>query len=308
MAAEAHTSTSFMETDERAHLMFSEAFANDGDIILLSRDNIRFPVSSAMLKRTSGWFKTALSLPQTPQPQDSTPEPLPMGETAEVLASLLSLTSGLGFPTLDDLAHLDDVLAAADKYEMPMPIALIRALLPPHISLNPVRAYGMASRMDWVPERAQAAAASCGVNLLAPTHARELARLEGPHFEALLGLHERRRAALARALESTGTFVANVKGMRCRGPGMDVACGELVDHTTWGAFKFACMKEPWRCVALEGAGGSAGHMPGLKELLEDKCPKCGRGLYSVLDTLRNLATIVSSLPKSVDAEEDIQVR
>ena len=250
-----------------------------------------------------------LSLPQS-SPNDSphVSEPIPMDESAEVIAGLLSIAEGLEPPkALDDIDYLERILWAADKYEMPMPIALIRALLPPHISLNPVRAYGMASRMDWVPERAQAAAASCAVNVLAPENVRELGRLESPHLERLLDLHERRRCALALQLESRVTFVANVKGSRCRGASAELGCGELVDHTTWGAFKFGCLKEPWRLAAVTRSGTvQTGELPGLRELLEDKCPKCGRNNYSPLDTMHNLATIAKELPSTIEVETEVR--
>lgn len=283
------------------HPAFTQIHPQD-DIILLSQDNIRFHIASTTLKRTSGWFRVALTLPQTPE---STSEPLPMSEPSEVVASLLSIINGTALPPLDDLAHLDAVLAAAEKYDMPLPVALIRALLPTFIPASPIRAYGIACRMDWAPERAQAAAASCALNILARENVREVARLEPPHLERLLALHEARRDALAAALESHIMFVANVKGKRCRGADPDVGCGELVDHTAWGAFKFACMREPWRLVLLNGTAGGhppAAEVPMLKDLLEDKCPKCGKAYYSVLDTVRNLALIVKELPSTIDLE------
>ncbi|KAI0778113.1 hypothetical protein BD413DRAFT_608774 [Trametes elegans] len=82
-----------------------------------------------------------LSLPQS-APQEA--EPIRMEESAEVLAALLSIVCGVEAPDLDNADLLQSVLAAADKYEIPMPVSVLRTAL-----FSPIRLFGLAARMSW---------------------------------------------------------------------------------------------------------------------------------------------------------------
>ncbi|KAH9940408.1 uncharacterized protein BXZ73DRAFT_88661 [Epithele typhae] len=270
--------------------LFAEAFPN-GDILLISRDEVRFPISSSTLRRTSGWFKSAFTLPQSPA--TGTPEPISMDEPAPVLASLLSLIAALGIPDPSDLDHLEAVAFAADKYDMPMPLAVLRELLARHVPAAPLRVYGLASRLGWTADAARALRAALAVNVFAPPHAGELARLDAPALAALLAVLERRRAALAEKLESETLFTANLWRRRC----VTARCGELEDHTTWWAFKLAWVREPWRFFGLRDGGTVMWEVPELQTLLRDTCVGCKRQLYSEESTLENLREIARGLPE-----------
>lgn len=127
----------------------------DSDITLGSSDGVLFRVHTYMLKTTSGWFRTMLTLPQssssnTPRPSSSragsvephshhphppTRDTIYLTEHSSVLEALLRITCGLP-PTLPTTYEgLDNVLYASEKYDTPGPSALLRAWLSMSLTL-----------------------------------------------------------------------------------------------------------------------------------------------------------------------------
>lgn len=65
----------------------------------------------------------------------------------------VNIVTGASLPSLDDVDHLENLLAVADKYDMLMVVSLVRlALSSRHPNVSPIRLYGIASRMDWEKE------------------------------------------------------------------------------------------------------------------------------------------------------------
>ena len=275
----------------------------DADVTLLSKDNILFPMSSETLRRTSGWFRTMFSLPQNAQRDKSgASEPISMTESSSVLAGLLSLASGIALPPLNDIDFVDALLFAADKYDMPLPVSLIRVTLPPLLDTSPIRAYGLACRMSWETEAKAAATRTLGIDIMSPENMVHLSTLEPSHLMKLLSLHDRRRREAIDALEGNGVFGANVRGVRCAGIKDDgTACDELRDPTAWWALKLAWNKEPWRFLALgESTFIQPSSIPELEALLDDRCKRCSRVYYSRASTLENLRNVAAALPQTID--------
>ena len=288
-------------TTHSTHPSFSGIFSGV-TIRLLSVDNVLFPISPETLARTSGWFQTMLSLPQGCRTDDDECELVPMAESSEVLAGLLSMICGIGLPPLHDLAFAEQLLLAAEKYEMPMPIATIRTLLSP-VEFSPIQLYGIACRMNWETEAKKAATRTLALDIMAAENAGELARLEQPHLMKLISLHDLRRKAIGEALENENIFTANARSMRCRNILSIQWCDAPIDRTNWWAFKLAWSREPWRFLALGdyGSGGiAATPIPELEALLADQCGRCKKSLYSRAATLDNLKAVVQRIPHTIE--------
>src|SRR6266851_6560510 len=145
-------STQSPESADRKGPRFHPLFSFDADVVLGSRDGVLFRVPSTTLKMTSAWFRTMFTLPQGSPPSSrsqsqrdtfantaatgpSTAAPaadteiISLDEDARTLEPLLRMICGLEISTLDTWDAVEPVLYAAEKYEMPGPASIVRALL-----------------------------------------------------------------------------------------------------------------------------------------------------------------------------------
>ncbi|KAH7905182.1 hypothetical protein BJ138DRAFT_1118697, partial [Hygrophoropsis aurantiaca] len=180
--------------EDKTHPCFASP---DADIILGAKDRTLFRVHSYTLKTTSGWFRSLFSLPQRPctsPPATSgfTPtstsgfastsfsaEVIHLDEDAHTLESLLRMICGLPVHAPTSYDPIDALLFAAEKYDMPGPISLLRILvLTPPLLDQPLRLYAAASRFGWDPEARHASAQTLALNIHAPDHRATLRRLD----------------------------------------------------------------------------------------------------------------------------------
>ncbi|RPD62993.1 hypothetical protein L227DRAFT_608910 [Lentinus tigrinus ALCF2SS1-6] len=102
-------------------------------------------------------------------------ESLPMAEHSEVLSGLLSIISGIALPPLNDIDFVESMLDAADKYQMPLPIAVFRAAaLPTFLQKHPIRVYAIACRMLWEADAKAAATCTLRLDIMAPEHRQDM--------------------------------------------------------------------------------------------------------------------------------------
>ena len=297
--------------DKPVHPLF-ERFASSADVFILSQDDELFPMSSSTLRRTSGWFNSMFTLPQGPAPAHTLPSasyPLSVAETSDVLAGLFSLINGTGVPSLKDLDLLEKILFAADKYEMPMPIALVRAALPLHIQQSPVRAYAIASIMSWEDELNAAVVATFSINVLSPENLQELTHVESRHLYKLLDLHERRKHCIADMLEGGWGYqgfhcLPITTARRCEAaPPGGPPCDQLLDPSPWWSFKLGWVREPWKFVGLCEEHIAESAIPGLQAALDSQqCPACHYTAYPKSALLDELRCIARSAPDSITDE------
>ncbi|KAI0724499.1 hypothetical protein C8T65DRAFT_5057 [Cerioporus squamosus] len=305
----------------RLHPVFAKPFAN-GDIKLLSSDNVLFPMSANTLSRASGWFNAMFSLPQSPADLAAAKdglEPLEVTEPSEVLAGLLSIISGIALPAMDDIDFVESVLYAADKYDMPLPIAVLRAAaLPLFLQTRPIRAYAMACHMSWETEAKEAASRTLGLDIMATENAKDIGRLDTPYLLKLLALHGKRRNQLAVALDNfTLTPPAPAPAPA---PGQPVPfhnlggggpavffgmqqgacnCTGSLERQSWWAFKLAWSRQPWRFVKLREHDARPTLAPELERLFNDKCGRCARSPFDE-NAFTRLKQLVSQLPQTIE--------
>ncbi|KAI0757068.1 hypothetical protein C8Q80DRAFT_1265051 [Daedaleopsis nitida] len=287
------------------------AFANlygSPDVTLVTHDNVLFPISSSTLTRTSGWFRTMFTLPQGSQRAPGGSERIQVGESSAVISGLLSLAAGIGMPAIEEIDLLDDLLRAADKYEMPMPSAVVRAILPLFLAKYSIRVYAIACRMSWEDEASKAATQTLQIDIMSEENRKELEAIDTPHhLLKLLSLHETRRRQMQAALSDDAIFIANLQGGRCKEFGtvnpmdglVDSECTALVDRSTWVALRLACALEPWRFCALCEGDAPLSRMPELEAVFEDRCRGCRNLYYSQSGTLEKLKNLAESLPQTI---------
>ena len=138
-----------MADHERQHA-FNKPTA---DIILRSSDAVDFRVHKLILSEASPVFEGMFSIPQ-PAPSASDPSTVdglavvPFAETGATLTLLFEICYPMPDPALDTLQKVDDVLAAALKYDIDAALALARTrLVDPHLlKVEPFMVYAVASR------------------------------------------------------------------------------------------------------------------------------------------------------------------
>ncbi|KAI0961471.1 hypothetical protein AcW1_000544 [Taiwanofungus camphoratus] len=264
------------------------------DVLLVAKDDIKFRVHSVVLKRTSGWFREMFKLPQDGN-DDAAQVVLHVDETSDVLDVLLAMITGLPIPGLVSIDFVERLLSAAEKYDMPGPISIIRLLIlsPPFITL-PLCVYKIASGMGWVEEAKIASSHTLTLDLCNPTSLEQIGGMDGRALAELMVLHRRRRECLAEGLDSD-TFIANVSPRPC------TYCGKPVHHTAWHTMKYMWMNDIER--RPFGSALTAEDIvkrPEVLDVLDAVCPNCNRYLYNQLATLSNLVSIIDGLPKTVD--------
>ncbi|KAJ3559678.1 hypothetical protein NM688_g208 [Phlebia brevispora] len=118
------------------------------DIVLLSSDKVAFHVYKAVLILASSFFEDMFSLkqPPTPMSDEGSVEPpvIDVTEDSETLDALLRICYPIDDPKIDTLDHLDKVLVAALKYDIPIAIKMLRRKLQKSISASPLEVFAIA--------------------------------------------------------------------------------------------------------------------------------------------------------------------
>lgn len=117
-----------------------------------------------------------------------------LDETGKVLGILLRMISGFEIPKWESLHDMELVVRAADKYDMPGPRAIIRAIMGPlAFTIEPLVLYAIAARMGWEEEAKIASTGTLTLSIYADEHIHTLDRIPSHYLRRLLVLHRRRR-------------------------------------------------------------------------------------------------------------------
>jgi hypothetical protein len=130
----------------------------DADVVLVSSDlesPAQFRVHRNILTIASPFFRDMFSLPQGPSTKDDESEKIPIisvSETRAVLEPLLRFVYPVPDPIIVSLDELNQVLAAAIKYEFEAVVLTLRAFLisPTFLQASPVKVYSIACQHDLV--------------------------------------------------------------------------------------------------------------------------------------------------------------
>lgn len=118
-----------------------------------------------------------------------------LDEEAEVVEHLLYIVCGLSFP---EITHdlLESLLFAAEKYDMPGPMSIMKMyLLTPSALGDPFRLYSIARRYEWKNEAKVLSTRTLSLNIHDPVHRPSLRTLSTDALLDLFALHRSRREA-----------------------------------------------------------------------------------------------------------------
>ncbi|KAI0348607.1 hypothetical protein BDW22DRAFT_109455 [Trametopsis cervina] len=281
-----------------------------GDVVLRSSDDTLFYTHSLLLSQTSKWFRGMFTLPQRPLPDHEPVEPnksgLPLPETisvsesAKVLAGLLGVASGLQLGPWSDIDHLNDILCAAEKYEMPHVITTVRIVLSSLtlLGLRPVRVYGIAYSRGWTEEMQLAAGqavTNCDLLSDAGNITSDLEKADGVAAVKLMLLQRRRRDGFRTWLkEITKELHSTCSSCKCS-----------LDHKAWRN-----LTEVWSQMDVIPANFfrfQGDSRPLLYKVIDSECPDCHLRLYNSDFFVERLGITLSSLPHDVSVAASSKV-
>ncbi|KAL0956190.1 hypothetical protein HGRIS_002349 [Hohenbuehelia grisea] len=267
----------------------------DADVVLQAKDarGTMFRVHSYTLKTTSGWFRTMFSLPQSSS--SLTSEPIYMDEDSDTLEWILRMACGLPLNPIDSYDVVDSVLYAAEKYDMPGVMSIIRILvMTPSLFNHPFRLYIAACRFGWHAEAQTASTQTLSYNLFDKDIYPMLRRLPSDSLLDLFELHRKRREGLRKRLNDP-PFVAG-------GTASCASCHAHIDYHTWRELKYKIILE----MDIRPLGDSIlehglNEWPEAHACWSAKCPNanCDRYLYDKNETVRVIQECVAGLPKSI---------
>lgn len=284
----------------------------DADVVLVSRDLVRFRMHSFTLKTTSGWFRSLFSLPR-PSPSSisvtgeggeqgpaltpsiSDPETIHLDEDSSTLELLFRMISGLPIEPLMSFDTIDTLLFASEKYDMPGPTSLVRiAVLTPPLADQPLRLYAAASRCGWTEEAKVASQRTLSANIWQDDNWEMLAKVDVRSALALLKLHRSRREDLRKKLDEHPFVNAGPLTYCSR-------CRRQTDHHAWRELKHRITAE----MDLRPLGDTILDV-GLTEWAEAKacweakCPHtdCAIVQYDKVETMRLIRECIDGLPKT----------
>lgn len=294
-----------MPTEPTTHPAFDSP---DADVVLVSRDLVRFRMHSFTLKTTSGWFRSLFSIPR-PSPSNTSqaghrpalspstadPETIHLDEDSSTLELLFRMISGLPIQPLTSFDTVDALLYASEKYDTPGPMSLVRiAVLTPPLAEQPLRLYAAASRCGWTEEAKVASERTLSMDLWQDESWEMLAKIDVRSALALLKLHRSRREGLRKKLDEHPFVNATPQSYCSR-------CRRLADHHAWRELKHRVFAEmdvrPLGDTILD-VGLS--EWTEAKACWEAKCPHtdCAIVQYDKNESMRLIKECIESLPKT----------
>jgi len=136
-----------------------------------------------------------MTLPQCDDPSsDRDDDYIALGETSKVLGMLFRMISGFEIPKWTSIDEVEDVLAAARKYDMPGPLSTIRSVMMTPLFLEePLRLYAIAAGQGWEEEAREASRQTLRLCIYDAEHSSTLRRVPSPYLLRLFSLHRGRQ-------------------------------------------------------------------------------------------------------------------
>jgi hypothetical protein len=291
-------------------------FSFDADVALSSRDGVLFRVPSMTLKMTSSWFRTMFTLPQGSPPassrsynrnhRDTTTVPteteiIGLDEDSSSLEPLLRMICGLEIPALDTWDAVEPVLYAAEKYDMPGPASIMRALLrAPTFTDAPLRLYAAACHFGWAEDARTASTRSLTLNLYDSVHKSSLLRLRTADLYALFALHHERRvqfsARIADAPFLTDAQLVDTASARCS------RCREPLSYVEWRELRHVMLAELERRPSGDTLLTGLEEWPAALACWATKCKRvsCLSSVYDKALSSKAIKDLLDSLPNAVE--------
>lgn len=291
----------------------------DADIHLISRDSVIFQIHSSTLGLVSTFFDPFLSIPQPSSSQDEV-QTIHLDESAAILELLLGIACGLsaGHECVyrASLDLIEDVLRAADKYEIHAAVVFFRKVFttavanegfPNNSYTDPLRLYVICRRYEWFEESERAFQRTLDIDILSERYTESMRRLNPSDLVDMIMLRKKCKDEMRTQLEDPNEFgfvmsITNFPMWTC------TMCfsryATLPVLMAWRDIRDRVLEEIERCpsgasLALD-RHGSPIH-PLLRTLLGCwSCRKCGKAFYEIGRVLQGLQRAVKGCEQIAD--------
>ncbi len=197
---------------------------------------------------------------------------------------------------------MEPVLYAAEKYDMPGPASIVRALLrTPVFADAPLRLYAAACHFGWAEHARAASTQSLVLDLHSSAHRVELLRLRTADLYALMELHhtrrERFRSRLAEPPFLTDALLNDSNAARCS------RCRDPISYAEWRELKHVMLHELERRPAGDTVLLGLEEWPQAKACWAARCkkPGCTSPVYDKVLSTRAIKEVLDSLPNAIEA-------
>ncbi len=172
----------------------------DGDVILLSSDGVKFCVHSLMLRKASSVFEGMISMPAPSHPVNQPAHNvIPLSEPAFVVAFLMdAIYPHDTFPSIANYEEARKIVVAAEKYMFDRVLIILRSVVIANEELRnqTLRLYSLARRCQWVEEIASSSKKTLDKELYVSEHFEQILELSLSDLLALDQLHKSRRVEI----------------------------------------------------------------------------------------------------------------
>ncbi|KAF7309354.1 BTB domain-containing protein [Mycena indigotica] len=270
------------------HPYFDDATA---DVLLQSSEGTLYRVHSFILRNTSGFFRTMLSLPQ-PIQDDIKPsrkqQEIHTGDSDSVMERVLRMMCGLEIPRWESFDEFEAVLELIEKWDTPGPLSFARTALPsPMFSDEPLRVYILATRFGWQEETASALVQTLKLDLLSGEFDAMLCRLSSRSLLQLVTFHDRCKARFRMSLDGTDLFAAGNEEPR------ECSCGKRRDNYPWRILKAKIISEFNRRPLGDRILVDMAGWPESAACWRAKC-HCGNMYYDQVSTVANIKACITA--------------
>lgn len=215
-----------------------------------------------------------------------------LDEDEQTLDALLRMVCGLPLLPIDTYDLADGLLYAAEKYDMPGPLSIVRLYLQTaSLATDPLRLYAAACRFGWEHEAKVASTQTLTYNLHDPVLRPALQRLSTTAVLDLFALHRARREGLRKRMNEAPFVHGGISPC--------VSCQRQIDYHTWRELKYKIIIEmDVRPLGDTIVGDGLQDWPEATACWSAKC-LCDRYLYDKVETLRVIKDCIDGLPKTI---------
>ncbi|KAJ7155756.1 hypothetical protein C8R46DRAFT_1116392 [Mycena filopes] len=259
------------------HPSFSDETA---DVVLQSAEGTCYRVHSVILRLTSGFFRTMLSLPQ---PLDAkVPHEIPVGEADAVMERVLRMMCGLEIPRWASFDEVETTLELIEKWDTPGPLSVVRtAIASPLFAAEPLRVYVLTAHFGWEEETKAVLVETLKLGLLDGEYDATLCRLSSRSLLTLVAFHDRCKGRFRDALDGTELFAAGNEEPR------ECGCGKRRDNYPWRVLKAKLLSEFNRRPLGDRILTDMSGWPESAACWRAKC-HCGNLYYDQVSTVGNI--------------------
>ncbi|KAG0703931.1 hypothetical protein DFH29DRAFT_413033 [Suillus ampliporus] len=270
----------------------NDFYAPDSDMLLLSSDDVKFPVHRCILAAASPFFEHMFALPQPPDdPANEERRPVvPVSEPSSTVQVLLRFVYPVPHPTISSLDELSTILGVASKYDFLGVISYLRKQLisPAFLRDDPTRVFAIASRYDLEYEAQVASQHTLSITILDCPLSDDLRFITAHSYHRLLVLH-RKRSENAQALLK---IPEDIKCLQCSGP----YYGAFVPPKWWKEFERMAKAD----LAVRPTTDVIFSMPFLSQAAEASgCGRCASSILNSHEFLSDLKQQIDELPSTI---------